>query len=132
YFNLANRKQSVLGIITVDRRWYPADRCNYDAASGNWPCTDLLPPPAGVTDEPKTVTYQHYDDAAMNKLAPSLVFVKFDMPYAVDGVGETHYIGTGVVVDAKQGLVVTDRDTVPVTLGDVKLTFAGSLEIPGK
>ena len=132
YFNLSNRKQSALGIITVDRRWYPADRCRYDAASGNWPCTDLPPPPAGVPDEPKTVTYQHYDDAAMNKLAPSLVFVKFDMPYAVDGVGETHYIGTGVVVDAKRGLVVTDRDTVPVPLGDVKLTFAGSLEIPGK
>ena len=132
YFNLANRKQSVLGIITVDRRWYPADRCRYDAPSGNWPCADLPAPPAGSADQPVTVTYPHYDDAAMNKLAPSLVFVKFDMPYAVDGVSETHYIGTGMVVDAKQGLVVTDRDTVPVPLGDVKLTFAGSLEIPGK
>ncbi|HLW74155.1 MAG TPA: trypsin-like peptidase domain-containing protein, partial [Gammaproteobacteria bacterium] len=132
FFNLSNRKQSVLGIITVDRRWFPADRCRYDAASGNWPCTDLPPPPAGTPDAPVTVSYPHYDDAAMNKLAPSLVFVKFDMPYPVDGVAETHYIGAGVVVDAKQGLVVTDRDTVPVPLGDVKLTFAGSLEVPGK
>jgi S1-C subfamily serine protease len=60
------------------------------------------------------------------------VYVKFDMPYAVDGIGETHYFGAGVVVDAQAGLVMTDRDTVPVAPGDVKLTFAGSLEIPAK
>ncbi|MGE5626131.1 MAG: trypsin-like peptidase domain-containing protein [Bacillota bacterium] len=132
YFNLSNRRQSVLGIVTVDRRWYPADRCTRDLATANWPCTDLPPPPPAAPDAPVTVTYPRYDDAAMNRLAPSLVFVKFDMPYAVDGVGETHYIGGGVVVDAEKGLVVTDRDTVPVPMGDVKLTFAGSLEIPAK
>ena len=132
YFNLSNRKQPVLGLITVDRRWYPADRCTRDDASGGWPCTDLPPAPPPVADAPETVTYPHYPDPTMNRLAPSMVFVKFDMPYAVDGVGETHYIGAGVVVDARKGLVVTDRDTVPVPLGDVKLTFAGSLEIPAK
>ncbi len=132
YFNLANRNQSVLAIVTVDRRWFPADRCTHDPVSGNWPCTDLPPPPAPVPQAPTTVSYPHYQDAAMNALAPSLVYVKFDMPYEVDGVGETHYIGSGVVVDAKQGLVVTDRDTVPVIMGDVHITFGGSLEVPGK
>lgn len=132
YFNLSNRKQSALGLITVDRRWYPADRCTRDDATGDWPCTVLSPPPPPVAGAPETVTYPHYSDPAMNRLAPSLVFVKFDMPYAVDGVGETHYIGAGVVVDARKGLVITDRDTVPVPLGDVKLTFAGSLEIPAR
>ena len=132
YFNLTNRKQTVLAVVTIDRRWFPADRCNLDPASGNWPCTALPEVGSAPPDEPRTVSYPHYDNELMNKLAPSLVYIKFDMPYPVDGVGETHYVGGGVVVDAKQGLVVTDRDTVPVLAGDVTLTFAGSVEVPGK
>ena len=132
YFNLSSHKQSALGIITVDRRWFPANRCRRDDATGNWPCTALPQPGTAAPQAPVTVSYPHYSDPAMDALAPSLVFIKFDMPYAVDGVGETHYLGAGVVVDARKGLVVTDRDTVPVTMGDVKITFAGSVEIPGK
>ncbi|HEU5399381.1 MAG TPA: trypsin-like peptidase domain-containing protein [Gammaproteobacteria bacterium] len=132
YFNLANRKQTSLGVITVDRRWYAADRCNLDPVTGKWPCTALPDASPASPPEPVSVAYPRYPDPAMNALAPSLVFIKFDMPYAVDGVGETHYLGAGVVVDARKGLIVTDRDTVPVTMGDVKITFAGSVEIPGK
>ncbi|MCW5569554.1 MAG: hypothetical protein KIT78_00480, partial [Steroidobacteraceae bacterium] len=58
--------------------------------------------------------------------------VAFDMPYAVAGVTERNYHGTGLVVDAAQGLVVVDRNTVPVSLGDVRVTFAGTLEVPGR
>ena len=132
YFNLANHKQSVLGIVTVDRRWSAADRCTRDDATGDWPCVELPAAPAAVAQDPVTVAFPHYGDALMDKLAPSLVYVKFDMPFPVEGVAETHYVGAGVVVDAEKGIVVTDRDTVPVTVGDVKLTFAGSLEVPAK
>ncbi|HEV2112315.1 MAG TPA: PDZ domain-containing protein, partial [Gammaproteobacteria bacterium] len=132
YFNISNRKQTALGVVTVDRRWFPANRCRRDDATGNWPCTALPQPAAAAPPAPVTVSYPHYDDPAMDALAPSMVFIKFDMPYAVDGVGETHYLGAGVVVDASKGLVVTDRDTVPVSMGDVRITFAGSVEIPGK
>ena len=132
YFNLANRKQSVLGIVTIDRRWSAAERCTRDDASGDWPCTALPEAPALPPQEPVTVSYPRYGDRLMDKLAPSLVYVKFDMPFPVEGIAETHYVGAGVVVDARKGLVVTDRDTVPVTVGDVKLTFAGSVEVPAK
>lgn len=132
YFNISNKKQPGLGLVTVDRHWFPAQRCTKDDATGNWPCTALAAAPTSTAQQPATVDYPRYDDPSMNKLAPSLVFVKFDMPYTVDGVGEPHYIGTGVVVDSAKGLVVVDRDTVPVSMGDVKLTFAGSLEVPGK
>ncbi|MGH8371774.1 MAG: trypsin-like peptidase domain-containing protein [Gammaproteobacteria bacterium] len=132
YFGLANSGHSSLGIVTVDRRWFPAQRCNRDDVTGVWPCVALPLPPASAAPTSASVSFPRYDDPRMKELAPSLVYINFDMPYPVDGVGETHYVGTGVIVDAKRGLVITDRDTVPVAMGDVRLTFAGSLEIPAK
>jgi len=58
--------------------------------------------------------------------------VNFDMPYTISGVAEQHYLGTGVIVDTARGLVAVDRNTVPEAMGDVRITFAGSLEIPGR
>ena len=58
--------------------------------------------------------------------------VTFDMPYSVSGVTEKNYHGTGVIVDAKRGLVVIDRNTVPLAMGDVRITFNGTVEVPGK
>ncbi len=132
YFSLLDAQHISLGLLTVDRRWYPAARCMRDDALGVWPCTALPPAPPVVSLTPASVTFPHYDDVRMDKLAPSLVYVNFDMPYPVDGVSETHYVGAGLIVDAKRGLVVVDRDTVPVAMGDVRLTFAGALQIPGK
>jgi S1-C subfamily serine protease len=58
--------------------------------------------------------------------------VTFDMPYSVSGITERNYHGTGLIVDAQRGLVVVDRNTVPVALGDVTVTFAGTVQVPGR
>lgn len=132
YFSLADSSNTTMGLINVDRRWYPADRCTRDDASGVWPCVPLPPPAPARPLEPATVSFPHYDDPRLQRLAPSMVYVHFDMPFPVDGVRELHYGGAGLIVDAKRGLVVVDRDTVPVAMGDVQITFAGSLQIPAK
>ena len=67
----------------------------------------------------------------LEALAPSLAMVTFDMPYSVSGITERNYHGTGLVVDAQRGLVVVDRNTVPVAVGDVTITFAGTVQVPG-
>jgi pro-apoptotic serine protease NMA111 len=38
----------------------------------------------------------------------------------------------GLVLDSKLGLVVTDRNAVPTSIGDVLLTFANSIIIPAQ
>jgi S1-C subfamily serine protease len=73
-----------------------------------------------------------YDDPRVKAIAPSLVVVTFDLPYTLSGVAERHYYGTGLIVDKERGLVVVDRNTVPIAVGDVTVTFAGSLEVKAK
>src|SRR6185295_11368686 len=64
--------------------------------------------------------------------ATSLDGVGFYMPNSIPGITERNYRGTGLVVDAARGLIVVDRNTVRVSMGDVRVVFAGTLEIPGK
>src|SRR6187402_460188 len=116
----------------MDRRWFPANHCLRDDAAGLWQCAPL---PALGSAKPETggsTRFSKPEDERAAGLAPSLVGVGFDMPYSVSGITERNYRGTGLVVDAARGLVVVDRNTVPVSMGDVRLIFAGTLEIPGK
>jgi S1-C subfamily serine protease len=116
----------------MDRRWFGAKHCLRDDAAGLWQCAPL---PALGSIKPEvggSTRFSKPDDPRAAALAASLVGVGFDMPYSVSGITERNYRGTGLVVDAARGLVVVDRNTVPVSMGDVRVIFAGTLEIPGK
>jgi len=132
YVTLEDPRAAQLKVIRMDRRWFPARKCKRDDALGTWPCTAIGqgPAPAGV--KPASTRFAKTGDVRIDRLAPSLVMVNFDMPYSVSGVTEKNYHGTGVVVDAERGLVAIDRNTVPIAMGDVRITFAGTVEVPGK
>ena len=123
---------SELGSFRMDRLWYPADHCVRDDALGTWPCAPLSGGPAPKPDPVSSTRFPKYQDPRLTALAPSLATVSFSMPYSVSGVTEHFYHGTGLIVDAERGLVVVDRDTVPVSLGDVTVTFAGTVQVPGR
>jgi S1-C subfamily serine protease len=132
YVTLDDPNRTELRSAYMDRRWFPARHCARNDATGYWDCTDLPAgqapaiPSGGAAPPPVT------DDPTARLLARSLVGMSFDMPYPLSGVNERNYRGTGLIVDAKRGLVITDRNTVPVSIGDVRLTFSDTLEIPAK
>jgi S1-C subfamily serine protease len=132
FFTMEDPRASRVAILRMDRRWFPTTECHRDDVQGVWPCETW--PPDGVAAPPKPATTQFAKstDPIINHVSPSLVMVNFDMPYSVSGYTERSFFGTGVVVDAERGLVVVDRNSVPVQVGDVRLTFAASIEIPGK
>ena len=132
YFTIDDTRAKRLQTVRVDRRWFPARACRRDDAADNWPCETLTAPAGAVTPSPASTRFAPTGDRTLDELAPSLVLVNFNMPYSVSGVTERNYYGTGVVLDAERGLVAVDRNTVPVSLGDVRLTFAGTLEVPGR
>jgi S1-C subfamily serine protease len=132
YFTIEDPNGSQLRSVRMDRRWFPARRCKRDDVVGLWACTDLKPVPPSHPPSSGSTEFPHYADPRLARLAPSLVLVTYDMPYSVSGITERSYHGTGLVVDAERGLVVVDRNTVPVSVGDVNITFAGTLQVPGK
>ena len=132
YVTLEDPRAPQLKVIRMDRRWFPARECQRDDASGSWPCVAISAGPAPSPVPPASTQFAKTGDPRIDRLAPSLVMVNFDMPYSASGVTEKNYHGTGVIVDAQRGLVAIDRNTVPIAMGDVRITFAGTVEVPGK
>ncbi|HSY06519.1 MAG TPA: trypsin-like peptidase domain-containing protein [Steroidobacteraceae bacterium] len=132
FLTIDDPNSSELRALRMDRLWFPARHCDRDDTVGLWDCVAL---PAGPAPKPLAVSstvFPHFSDPRLAALAPSLVMVTFDMPYSVSGITERNYHGTGLVVDAQRGLVVVDRNTVPVSVGDVTVTFAGTVQVPGR
>ena len=132
FVTLEDPRSVQLKVVRIDRRWFPARKCKRDDVLGRWPCVEIADGKVAAPPAPASTHFSKSGDARMDRLAPSLVMVGFDMPYSVSGVTEKHYHGTGVIVDTQRGLVVLDRNTVPVSLGDIHLTFGGTVEVPGK
>jgi len=129
YVTMDNPQNSIVRSLEMDRVWFPARRCSRDDETGVWPCRELGPGPEPAPPKIGHTELKHYDDPRVKVIASSLVVVTFDLPYTLSGVADRHYYGTGVIVDKKRGLVVVDRNTVPIAVGDVTVTFAGSLEV---
>ncbi|MGI9237241.1 MAG: trypsin-like peptidase domain-containing protein [Woeseiaceae bacterium] len=132
YVTMENPQNSVVRLLQMDRTWYPARRCARDDALGYWPCRDLGDGPPPMPREVRGTRLTRQADPTVGAIAPSLVVVTFDLPYTLSGVSERHYYGTGLIVDKERGYVLVDRNTVPIAIGDVTVTFAGSLEVQGR
>ncbi|MBT4836570.1 MAG: PDZ domain-containing protein [Methylococcales bacterium] len=126
-----NRQQ--IGTVKMDRLWFKAEICKRNNKTGHWPCKKLM---AGQQQALKTNREKlfpgKYESTLTDQHSKSLVHVKFNMPYPIDGIEDLNYVGSGLIVDKEKGLILTDKNTVPVPMGDIKLTFFGTTEIPAK
>ncbi|MGB5247536.1 MAG: trypsin-like peptidase domain-containing protein [Woeseia sp.] len=132
FYTIEDPRNSIVRSVEMERVWFPAHRCKRNDSTGLWPCRDLAAGPAPSPADGGSTRFAPDDDPRVDAVMPSLVMVNFDLPYTISGVADRHYYGSGLIVDTKLGLVMVDRNTVPVAMGDVTITFAGSLEVPGK
>ena len=132
YISFAETRRAQVSVVVMDRHWYPDKKCHRDDATGLWPCENLAAGPAPKKPEPGKVRFVTYKDPAANRLSPSLVYVQYDIPYHVNGLTDLHFGGGGIVLDADNGLVLVDRNTVPEPMGDARIIFAGALDVPAK
>jgi len=119
--------------VKINAKWFAARSCDRVDDARFWNCTDIdLPLKAKKTEVLTDVVLPGYRDNRIQSVAASLVRLSFDIPYAVDNVYATSFSGVGLIVDAENGLLITDRNTVPVELGDLEITFFSTYKIPGE
>ncbi len=127
---------SRVAIVRRPGKWFPERRCTHTVPAdrgygGSWRCRKLAEAAAPAPMQPATAAPPMTGDARLDAIGRSLVSVDFYMPFNVWGHSAGRYRGTGVIVDAKAGWVVVDRATVPQAIGDIGVTFGGSLRVPG-
>jgi len=118
--------------IQIENRWFGHRLCSRVDDTRFWNCKPVTLPGTPVGSDDSLVSIPEYQDALLNKVAPAMVRVDFHIPYSVDNVYARHFKGVGLVVDKEEGLVAVDRNTVPIGLGDVELTFFGSMVLSGE
>jgi len=124
---------SSIGTVEVNDKWFAARVCDQKDDQRFWQCNDVdIPSDAVAAEGLVDAVLPGYEDPLIQKTAMSLVRLSFDIPYAVDNVYAKSFSGVGLVVDAERGLVVTDRNTVPVELGDLEMTFFSTYKLPAK
>jgi S1-C subfamily serine protease len=134
WFTLSRPQQPVESAVRMERRWFAARTCDRDDVHGSWTCQDLPGPEVTEPQRPVAldVPWVPVHERRGRQVQPSLVGVQTEVPVPIAGLSKSSFAGGGVVVDAERGLVVVDRDTVPVALGDVRLLVAGAFEVPGR
>ncbi|TVQ86760.1 MAG: PDZ domain-containing protein [Deltaproteobacteria bacterium] len=130
YHPVNDPRQPREAVIPIDRTWHAMRRCRRGPIGGEWGCVESPPPPPPPPPETSVVRFAPGSSRAGRALAHSVALVQFNIPYPTAGIVNTRYRGFGLVVDADQGLILTDRDTVPVLLGDLRVSFAGQASIP--
>ncbi|MFK7996740.1 MAG: hypothetical protein AB8B87_21570, partial [Granulosicoccus sp.] len=121
-----------LGQFHIDNRWFGHRLCSRQDDVRFWDCNSVS---LAVSDQPAViddVKMPTFLDPLLNRVAPAMVKVNFSIPYPIENVYARHFKGVGIVVDAENGIIAVDRNTIPVALGDVELTFFGSTEMPGR
>ena len=132
YSTPRNPRATQLRSARTGRGWFSAERCRQGDASQDWSCRPLASASPAGAPGPRMTQPREFDDSRLRRIAPSLVHVRFDMPYVVSAVNGQHYYGAGLIVDTERGWVVVDRNTVPETMGDAVLTFNGTLEVTAR
>ncbi|KAI7875288.1 trypsin-like serine protease [Lichtheimia hyalospora FSU 10163] len=134
YYSIVDTHTTLVTVVQVERHWSGFRLAVRNDKTGLWDYTELgeAPPPRQL--EPSTKRFAVLDDSLgpCKNLVRCLVKVSYYMPCRLDGFPRNRKQGAGVIVDKERGLVVVGRSIVPTAMGDLSLTFAESLIIPGK
>jgi hypothetical protein len=111
----------------------PHTHCSVSTVFVSGPCIQFSSPPRTNTPTVLPIATSPCSCQGCEVRAEQLVALRqHRLPLPPPPHASCLWVLLGVVVDAARGLVVVDRNTVPVAVGDVLVTVAASIEIPAK
>lgn len=132
YVSVGNPNNVLVANVQFQTKWHLSTRCTRNDITGLWPCRIIIWNELEEQITPTNIQFKKHADRNVNKVARSLVYVNTSLPYHIDGQNFANYSGTGLIVDADSGLVIVDRNTVPIKMADVTVTFSGVSQVPAK
>lgn len=130
YFSLGDPANIQHTVVNWDRLWFPLSNWNRDDSLGIWSREISEDIDIEIQEKIQETTLVQVDDRVANKLGSSIVVVDFDVPYTISAVYGDAYRGGGLVLDKEKGIIVVDKDTVPIAGGDIEVTFEGDVTVP--
>ena len=152
FYNVGDRHNAQVVTVRVNHRWFPTKQWRRNDATGLWDPTVFNDRPSSTIQPQRSRKAKHLGQEAAAKLfppaapvgfllnrsptanvvIPCLCKVTFNVWHAIDGAHDWHFIGCGLVVCARRGLVLVDRNTVTIGLGEVTVSFAASVDVPAR
>ncbi|CAE7441249.1 unnamed protein product [Symbiodinium natans] len=126
------------GFAKMSRAWSPLKlwQCASPASSASpeqWTSQELPVPslPLRRPEPPGRAAILTGGDRLVRALQTSLVTVRFrtDQRFCTEALECASAEGVGLLVDAKQGIVLTDRHSAPQSLGAIEVTLAGCVTV---
>lgn len=133
YYSLSRAMKMKVMVLHVDWRWHRFQLATRNDKTGLWDYKLLDRPlqkkkhtPAKLTTSEKK---RNLETAPLEVLKRSIVSVDCYPPFVVDGLKNSHSYGAGVIVSINPPLVLCDRDTVPIGISVISLTFDNSVTV---
>ncbi|KAL0096820.1 hypothetical protein J3Q64DRAFT_1856306 [Phycomyces blakesleeanus] len=132
YYSLSRALKDKVMILHVDHTWHKFRMAIRNDTTGLWDYKNLGEPPiiTPLLKVPRRLFSVKTDP--FQRLAKSLVAVDAHPPYIIDGLKNSHSYGAGLIVSMDPPLVVCDRDTIPVGISAISLTFGNAITMSAR
>ncbi|KAI8380011.1 hypothetical protein EDC96DRAFT_434555 [Choanephora cucurbitarum] len=134
YYSLQRAMKVKVMIAHVDWRWNKFQLATRNDKTGIWDYQVLKTPLDNMPKEIKDITNEKTSlkeskATSPQELCKSIVSVDCLPPFMIDGSKNAHSYGAGIVVSMNPPLILCDRDTVPISIGVISVTFDNSMTV---
>ncbi|EIE78581.1 hypothetical protein RO3G_03285 [Rhizopus delemar RA 99-880] len=139
YYSLLQPMKTRIMILHIDWRWHKFQLAIRNDKTGYWDYKNLPTPLdkelySSRKTSTKALNHSLDKDAEnvidqVHSLTLSMVSIDCNPPFVVDGSKNSHSYGAGVIVSLDPPLIICDRDTVPIGISVISITFQNTLTI---